>query len=100
MKRPVSHLEPRRISRLPSLVSWPLTPWSEGVSPIGAVFGGGPGGAPRTADYEELLRLEGPIVLAGEHLSYVPFWQEGAALSAHAAMRLLTEMTAERQSAA
>ena len=33
-----------------------------------------------------MLRPEGPIFFAGEHLSYVPFWQEGAALSAHAAM--------------
>ena len=35
------------------------------------------------------MRPEGPIFFAGEHLSYVVFWQEGAALSAHAAMRVL-----------
>ena len=50
--------------------------------------------------FGELLRPEGPIVFAGEHLSYVPFWQEGAALSAHAAMRVLAEMGAERAAAA
>ena len=89
-----------RLLASPVTVSWPLTPWSEGVGPGGPVFGGGPGGGPRTAEYEELLRPEGPIVFAGEHLSYVPFWQEGAALSAHVAMRVLSEMAAERVPAA
>ena len=75
-------------------VAWGLTPWSEGVGPIDPVFGGGPGGGPRGERYAEMLRPEGPIIFAGEHLSYVPFWQEGAALSAHAAMRVLTEQAA------
>ncbi len=89
----------RLLSR-PVTVCWPLTPWSEGVGPVGPAFGGGPLGGARTAVYEELLRPEGPIVFAGEHLSYVPFWQEGAALSAHAAMRLLASQAAERRAAA
>ncbi len=80
----------------PVTVSWPLTPWSEGVGPIGPAFGGGPQGGARSAAYEELLRPEGPVIFAGEHLSYVPFWQEGAALSAHAAMRVLAEQAAAR----
>jgi monoamine oxidase len=46
--------------------------------------------------YAELLRPEGPVIFAGEHLSYVPYWQEGAALSAHAAMRVLAEQAAAR----
>ena len=89
-----------RLLTRPVTVSWPLTPWSEGVGPVGPVFGGGPGGGPRSAAYEELLRPEGPIVFAGEHLSYVPFWQEGAALSAQAAMGVLTEMAQQRRAAA
>ena len=68
-------------------VAWGLTPWSEGVGPIHPDFGP----AARPARYAELLRPEGPIVFAGEHLSYIVFWQEGAALSAHEAMRVLTE---------
>jgi monoamine oxidase len=36
------------------------------------------------------------VIFAGEHLSYVQYWQEGAALSAHAAMRLLAEQAASR----
>jgi len=89
-----------RLLDRPVTVSWPLTRWSEGVGPIGPVFGGGPGGAgPRGAQYTEMLRPEGPIVFAGEHLSYVPFWQEGAALSAHAAMRVLAEQAGQRAAA-
>jgi monoamine oxidase len=75
-------------------VGWGLVPYSEGV---GAIWGGGPGGnAPRGAQYAELLRPEGPIVFAGEHLSYQGLWQEGAALSAHEALKLVTVMAKER----
>jgi monoamine oxidase len=89
-----------RLLDRPVTVAWALTPWSEGVGPMGPVFGGGPGGAgPRGAQYEEMLRPEGPIFFAGEHLSYVPFWQEGAALSAHEALRLMVSQAAERAAA-
>jgi monoamine oxidase len=84
-----------RLLANPVTVGWGLTPWSEGVGPVDPVFGGGPGGGgARGPRYAEMLRPEGPIVFAGEHLSYVPFWQEGAALSAHAAMRVLAEQAA------
>jgi monoamine oxidase len=42
-----------------------------------------------------LLKPEGPIVFAGEHLSYQPTWQEGAALSAHEALKLVVAMAKE-----
>jgi monoamine oxidase len=42
--------------------------------------------------YLELLKPEGPIVFAGEHLSYQPTWQEGAATSAHEALKLVAAM--------
>jgi monoamine oxidase len=58
---------------------------------------GGPGGlGPRPPLYAELLKPEGPIVFAGEHLSYQPAWQEGAATSAHEALKLLSAMAKER----
>ena len=76
-------------------VAWGLTQWSEGVGPSVPEWGGGT----RTARYTELLRPEGPIIFAGEHLSYVPFWQEGAALSAHSALQVLMEMSAQRAAA-
>lgn len=75
-------------------VGWGLTPYSEGV---GALWAGGPGGnGERGQQYAELLKPEGPIFFAGEHLSYAGLWQEGAALSAHEAIKLLQAMSAER----
>jgi monoamine oxidase len=97
-RRSIERLHPGRSRELakPVTVAWALTPWSEGVGPVGENFGD----APRTARYIELLRPEGPIFFAGEHLSYVVFWQEGAALSAHEAVRLLSEHAAQNARAA
>ncbi|HEX8573873.1 MAG TPA: FAD-dependent oxidoreductase [Allosphingosinicella sp.] len=74
----------RELAR-PVTVAWGLTRWSEGVGP------GNPAWfeSPRPPLYGELYKPEGPIFFAGEHLSYVQFWQEGAALSSHAAMKAL-----------
>jgi monoamine oxidase len=82
----------------PVTVAWGLTPYSEGVGALWPDFdprpgGGGPG---RGALYQELLKAEGPIVFAGEHLSYQPTWQEGAVLSAHEALKLVNAMARER----
>lgn len=75
-------------------VGWGQVPWSEGV---GALWADGPPNfGERQSSYAELLRPEGPIVFAGEHLSYVGLWQEGAALSAHQALELLRAMAGER----
>jgi monoamine oxidase len=78
-------------------VAWGLTPWSEGV---GALWPGGLTAiSPRPAAYAELCQPEGPIVFAGEHLSYQQTWQEGAVLSAFEALKLVQSMTAERPAA-
>jgi monoamine oxidase len=75
-------------------VGWGLVPYSEGV---GALWPDGPGAnGSRGASYAELLKPEGPIVFAGEHLSYQGLWQEGAALSAHEALKLVAAMAKER----
>jgi len=72
-------------------VAWGLTPCSEGV---GALWGDPDfgGNADRGPVYAELIKPEGPIVFAGEHLSYQPTWQEGAATSAHEALKLVAAM--------
>ena len=78
-------------------VAWGLTPYSEGVT---AMWPGGPGGlGPRPPAYLELLKPEGPIVFAGEHLSYQTAWQEGAAASAHEALKLVSAMAREKAGA-
>jgi len=79
-------------------VNWGQVPYSEGV---GALWGNGPTDtARRTGAYLELLKPEGPITFAGEHLSYIGLWQEGSALSAHEALKLVRAMAAERAVAA
>ena len=91
----VEALHPGRSKLLSKGVSvgWGLVPYSEGV---GAIWQGGPGGnGGRPAEYAELLKPEGPIVFAGEHLSYQGLWQEGAALSAHEALKVLAAMVKE-----
>ncbi|HET9810499.1 MAG TPA: FAD-dependent oxidoreductase [Sphingomicrobium sp.] len=87
----IEALHPGRSNLLqkPVSVAWGLTPWSEGVGAIGPEWG-----ETRGARYAELLKPEGPIYFAGEHLSYQGTWQEGAALSAHEAMKLLHAMAA------
>jgi monoamine oxidase len=90
----VERLHPGKARELarPVTVSWGLTKWSEGVGPVG----GGVFDFPRPAGYAELYRPEGPIFFAGEHLSYVQFWQEGAALSSHAAMKAMQARVQEK----
>ncbi|HEX6375327.1 MAG TPA: FAD-dependent oxidoreductase [Allosphingosinicella sp.] len=78
--------------RRPVTVAWGLTPWSEGVGPANPDWFQNP----RPARYVELTRPEGPIFFAGEHLSYVQFWQEGAALSSHEAIRALRARVQEQ----
>jgi monoamine oxidase len=73
-------------------VAWGQVPWSEGAGAIGPDFDDSPAGVTRGARYQELLKPEGPIVFAGEHLSHVGLWQEGAALSAHEALKLVSAM--------
>jgi monoamine oxidase len=83
-----------RLLSKPVTVAWGLTRYSEGV---GALWpDDGEPGASRGARYAELLRPEGPIVFAGEHLSYQGLWQEGAALSAHEALKLVAAMAKAR----
>jgi len=45
----------------------------------------------RAAHYDDLCQIDGRIVLAGEHASYLPAWQEGAILSSLNAITRLHE---------
>jgi monoamine oxidase len=40
----------------------------------------------RQQAYALLLEPDGPFYFAGEHMSWIPGWQEGAVLSAHEAI--------------
>ena len=69
-------------------INWGQMPWAEGVGAVGRDFGE----QKRGPAYRELLKPEGPIAFAGEHLSYVGLWQEGSALSAHEAVKIVQQM--------
>jgi monoamine oxidase len=45
--------------------------------------------AARHGGYQALLGGDGPVLFAGEHMSWITGWQEGAVRSAHAALALL-----------
>jgi monoamine oxidase len=77
-----------RLLTSPVAINWGQVPYSEGVGAVGRDFGE----QKRGPLYDELLKPEGPITFAGEHLSYVGLWQEGAAMSAHEAIRIVLEM--------
>lgn len=83
-RRVVEKFHPGRGKELakPFSVSWKHTPYSEGVA-----VGWSP--AQRTTDYAVLCKADGPFYFAGEHMSYINAWQEGAALAAHEAIKLI-----------
>jgi monoamine oxidase len=45
----------------------------------------------RRQHYPALLKPDGPFIFAGEHLSWVNGWQEGAVRSANAALALMAD---------
>ncbi|MBV8185361.1 MAG: flavin monoamine oxidase family protein, partial [Hyphomicrobiales bacterium] len=55
-------------------VAWHRVPWTLGCFGLWS-------GATRKAHYQDLCAIDGRILLAGEHVSYVNAWQEGAILS-------------------
>jgi monoamine oxidase len=55
-------------------VAWHRVPWTLGCA-------GSWTDATRKEHYQNLCAIDGRIVLAGEHASYIPAWQEGAVLS-------------------
>ncbi len=76
------HLHPGATQHLNHAISvaWPNIPYNRG------------GWAEWSRDarrdhYRTLLAGDGPFHFAGEHMSYITGWQEGAILSAHAAVR-------------
>ena len=69
-------------------VGWHRVPWTLGCY-------GQWTEATRAAHYRDLCAIDGRIVLAGEHASYIPAWQEGAILSSlDAITRLHTKVLA------
>lgn len=83
-RRVIEKFHPGRGRELgkPFTVSWRQTPFSDGVSVNWSP-------KQRETDYALLCKPDGPFYFAGEHMSYVNAWQEGAALAAHEAIALI-----------
>ncbi len=71
----------------PITVAWNETQYSGGVGCLWT-------DEQRKTDYLQLCKPEGRVFFAGEHLSYIPFWQEGAIESSYEAIKLMRERTA------
>ncbi|MDR1285878.1 MAG: flavin monoamine oxidase family protein [Campylobacteraceae bacterium] len=65
-------------------VGWHRVPWINGCHGIWT-------DDTREKHYKNLCQVDGRIVLAGEHASYIPAWLEGAVLSAQDAIKRLHE---------
>ncbi len=63
-------------------VAWHRVPWTLGCYGIWQ---------DKEAQYEDAVAMDRRIVCAGEHLSYLPAWMEGAVLSSLDAIRRLNE---------
>ncbi len=63
-------------------VGWHRMPWINGCFGIWT-------DETRKQHYDNLCQVDGRIVLAGEHASFIPAWQEGAVLSALDAVKRL-----------
>jgi monoamine oxidase len=70
-------------------VAWSKVPYSLGAW---IEWEAAPGG--RQASYPVLLAGDGPFYFAGEHMSYVTAWQEGAVQSAHYTVTQIAERVA------
>jgi monoamine oxidase len=81
-----SHIHPQYPAEFQNgvAVAWHRVPWTLGCA-------GRWTEALRAQHYDNLCAIDGRIVLAGEHASRIPAWQEGALLSALDAIRRLHE---------
>jgi len=65
-------------------VGWHRVPWMLGCYGVWTE-------ATRQQHYTNLCAVDGRIVLAGEHASHIPGWQEGSILSSLDAVKRLHE---------
>jgi monoamine oxidase len=88
-RRVIERMHPGRGKELrnPVSVSWSRTQYSEGIAVSWKP-------EQRATDYAQLCKGDGRVYFAGEHMSYLNAWQEGAVLSAHEAIELIAKRVA------
>jgi len=88
-RRVIERMHPGRGKELhnPVSVSWTRTPFSEGLSVAWKP-------EQRATDYAVLCKGDRRVYFAGEHMSYINAWQEGAVLSAHEVIELIARRVA------
>lgn len=73
-------------------IAWAKVPYSLGAWIEWETISG-----TRQSEYPTLLAGDGPFYFAGEHMSYVTTWQEGAVQSAHYTVSQIAERVAKSQ---
>ena len=71
------------VMKTPAIVNWSQIPYSQGLA--GFISEDDP------EAYAVLTQPDGPIYFAGDHLSHVSSWQQGAFVSAHRVVNLIAE---------
>ena len=88
-----------RMMEKPVYMSWGQIKWNEGSWVSSGVRGGfdTAGAGYYAGPYKVITEPDWPFIFAGDHTAHVGAWQEGAALSAHRAAKLIAERVSARQ---
>lgn len=93
----IARLHPGHENELsqPAVINWSKIPFSLG----GYAWWGAPEGHIDSPAHRLLNAPQGRIYFAGDNLSQLPAWQEGAVLSAHRVVGLIADQVAQRAAA-
>ena len=96
-RQAIEHLHPGHSKELhkPVYVSWGHVPYN-----LGSWVSGGFRHSHSYAGYDRLTEPDGPIHIAGDHVTHMVGWQEGAALSAHRAVLRIDRAAVARTTSA
>jgi len=83
----------------PVYMSWGQIPWNEGSWVSRRTGGGFDEAGPEyyNGPYKVITQPDWPFIFAGDHTARIGAWQEGAALSAHRAAKLIAEQVRAKQ---
>ena len=99
-RQAVEHLHPGHSAELrkPVYVSWGNIPYNLGAWMMNNMMYNRR--TENSGSYARLIEPDGPIYLAGDHVSHLVAWQEGATLSAHRAVMQIAQAVNARKTQA